>query len=129
MIIKWIKKFLARIRMPAEIKDWWYCGEWYMHGNKDKSPPYEGEFMIDPWRPSGVGCMFSNWDYDIDEVPGITINGFVGMYKVTGNRPPTNVWYDGAPWDNGYKIDLELSRVIPVEEIDLENWKENLGFE
>ncbi|KKM63265.1 hypothetical protein LCGC14_1513140, partial [marine sediment metagenome] len=45
-------------------------------------------------------------------VGAILIDGFVGLYEVM-KRYRETAWYDGAPWDDGYKADLRLTEVIP----------------
>ena len=120
---------------PAEKKDWWYCGKWqmYRHDEQDAGrpyftreepkmplPPYLDRFMINPFNPDGYGVIFEEWqpEYEIacliKEHEG---KKWVGLYSA-GWRYRTTSFYDGAPWDDGYHVDLILTRVIPFEEFE-----------
>ncbi len=118
---------------PKEQKEWWYCGQWYMYRSEEKDagrpyrekdgmpkPPYLDRFMIDPFEPSGFGVVFERWESEyeiaclIKEYEG---QQWVGLYSAS-HRYGRRSFYDGAPWDDGYKIDLTLTRVIPLEEFE-----------
>jgi len=133
-------RWRAKLKMPKEVNRWWYCGEWHHHRNKEMNagrpymeesspyknripfPPYEGMFMF---RPEQLQLDFKypiehpeverELEGSINNLPlvgAILIDGFVGLYEVM-KRYRETAWYDGAPWDDGYKADLRLTEVIP----------------
>lgn len=132
-------RWRAQLKMPKEVIKWWYCGEWYAYRSEEMKagrpyveefspyknripfPPYEGEFMFRPEQldfeyPANHPEVVRDLEGQINGLPlvgAIMIDGFVGLYRII-RRYRETAWYDGAPWDDGYKTDLRLVDVIPL---------------
>jgi len=118
-----LEKIKARRKMPKVKEEYWYCGEWYMYeGDKKVLPPYENTFLVDPFNWNGSGTIFSRLDNDA-LIPFIKVNGFIGLYKMTSRPHCDQYYYDGAPWDDGKKINLKLEKIVLEEGYDITAWK------
>lgn len=127
------EKWQARRKMPKKVKDWWYSGQWYMYRSDEEAagrpykvesepliplPPYEGKFMFTTEQLLGESHFFHPEEpgsstassNGLPLVAAIKINGYIGWYRVT-SRHGKSSWYDGLPWDDGYKADLVLADV------------------
>lgn len=102
--------------LPLEINELWYCGKWYLH--KSKEWPVEDEAMFDPFECDMWGRGEDSGLID-GLIPAYKKEGWVGLYKIARWIPPSSPFYDGAPWDDGKKVDLKLVKVIPESELEL----------
>lgn len=113
LMMSFLKKLMMRWRKPGSfplvVKDLWYCGMWAMYKGDRETWPIEGKVLFDVTKVGLVGRDESGLVDGL--IPAISEGGKVGLYKVTGHYPPRNCFYDGAPWDNGYSVDLELVEV------------------
>lgn len=122
-----------RAKFPALIKKHWYCGAWYLHiSDLGEQGLYSGSDLDPdpeevPWPVEGKKIIFNyhhcnlSWSWDehlIDGlIPAVRVGNRVGLYRVKGRKYHEESFYDGAPWDDGYKVDLELVQVVPVDKI------------
>ena len=113
------------MRFPAEVVGHWYCGSWYMYLSdlRDKEK-YMG-LSLDPkeiespapdqvaFNPYHTGHARSDTSGLIDGlIPAIRVGDKIGLYKQVGSRYQDTSFYDGLPWDDGYKIDLRFVRSV-----------------
>lgn len=105
---------------PKEVKDLWYCGMWQTYRGKAHDEGREYRFHHTPWPVEGEVlfnhgrcALYNNDDRGLVDglIPAIRIGDRIGLYKVVGYRK-AGFWYDGLPWDDGAKIDLEFVRTI-----------------
>ena len=144
-------RWRAKLKMPKEVNRWWYCGEWYAHRNEEMKagrpyieefspyknlipfPPYEGKFMFRPEQldfeyPAEHPEVERELEGSTNKLPlvgAIKIDGYVGLYEIT-RRYRESAWYDGAPWDDGYRVDLCLVEVIPLALYEIRLRENNL---
>ena len=109
--------------LPWEIKDLWYCGMWYMYrsdrhkaGEEYRSDyvkwPIEGKVLFNPFKCGLCGRDDSGLIDGL--IPATRTATHIGLYQVTAHMRPSSAFYDGAPWDNGYTMDLEFVKAIPA---------------
>ena len=127
------KKFFEKhdTRFPKEVKGYWYCGEWYLHlsdlhdkGLYDMKRMNSDPAIVEtPARDkvcfNHCRCGFTTFG-DSSElidglIPAIRVDDKIGLYKQVGRQYCENNFYDGAPWDNGMKIDLEFVRTVEIK--------------
>jgi len=108
-----LKRLMLKLRKPRSfpmvVKDLWYCGMWATYKGDRKVWPIEGEVIFDVTK---VGLTGKDDSGLVDGlIPAIREGDKVGLYRVAAHQPPGNAFYDGAPWDNGYSVDLELVKI------------------
>lgn len=98
--------------LPLKIRNYWYCGAWYMYGDKNAWFSVENKTCFDP---SKVGLIGEDDSYCINGlIPAHLKSGYVGLYRIT-SRYSRDVAGDLAPWDDGMHVDLALVSAIPVK--------------
>ena len=115
-------------RFPLEIKKHWYCGCWYLYlsdlrkaGEYDGTSlnpdeirsPAEGKVAFNPWR---TDLIQSNDESNLIDglIPAIRFGNTVGLYQQVGYKYRETNFYDGAPWDDGYLVDLKFVRTVEI---------------
>lgn len=120
---KWLAA--SEPKFPPEKKGHWYCGTWYLHladlrdqglyhgttlDPRDVETPAEGTICFNPCH---TGHADSDTSGLIDGlIPAIRVGDEIGLYKQVGPKYRTEAFFDGAPWDDGYHIDLRFVRAI-----------------
>ena len=120
-------------RFPRVIKGHWYCGCWYLYlGDLRDSGDYSGTTLdpedvssparIDVWphrlafNPFHTGHARDDVSALVDGlIPAVRVADKIGLYKQIGRKYRDSAFYDGAMWDDGYKIDLRFIRCIDSE--------------
>lgn len=98
--------------LPLRIRNYWYCGSWYMYGVNHSWFSIENKTCFDP---SKVGLVGEDTSFCINGlIPAHIKSGFVGLYRIT-NRYVRDIAGDLAPWDDGMHVDLALVSAIPVK--------------
>jgi len=124
--------------MPKVVKDYWYCGEWYLYREKEKKEGREYRSAHTPWPVEGKvvfnhhRCLFDKDREDVlvdGLIPAIKIGDKVGLYEKTGGKSP-GFWHDSLPWDDGVRIELTLRKVIDESELSPQEtrWTEGEPF-
>lgn len=123
--------FRRNTQFPKKIKGHWYCGSWYLYLSdlRDKGEyqgsnlnpdeiklPAENEVAFNHFR-TGLSRNDTSWLVD-GLIPAIRINDRIGLYRQIGSRYRTSSFYDGAPWDDGYHIDLKFVKSVLVNSLD-----------
>jgi hypothetical protein len=118
-----LAKQAKELGFPMTEKEYWYCGMLVLYKEELRKAgvtelpefPLDGRFMFDHFK-----CALFNQDDSalIDGlIPAIRNGKSIGLYKVAKERRPGG-WYDGAPWDNGFTLDLELVRILEENQDD-----------
>lgn len=112
-------------RFPKWVRGHWYCGSWYLYLSKLRElggysattlntplgvSPAVGEVAFNPFR---TGHASSDTSGLVDGlIPAKRVGCHIGLYEQVGKKYRDTSHYDGAPWDDGYKIDLRFVRAI-----------------
>jgi len=127
-MIKWLCSLFKKHdkRFPLKVKEYWYCGIWYMYladlssgGKKitsldpdDIESPVRDQIAFNPWH---IGLMGKDSSGLIDGlIPAIRVDDKIGLYRQTCAPYQTKSFYDVAMWDDGCHIDMKFVRTIPV---------------
>lgn len=133
-IFDFFRSMLPVGRFPQTVDRHWYCGAWYTyicelrnsglyHGTSlspdpcDVLSPAEGRVAFNPFRTGHAGSDTSGLVDGL--IPAIRFDDRVGLYRQVGGKyhDQDQRFYDGAPWDDGYMINLEFAKWIPVWEL------------
>lgn len=128
-MLKWLKSKLSKRPegMPASVKEYWYCGSWYMYRSDERQAgrearsdhivwPVEGKFLFNFFKCDIL--QHGNKDGLVDGlIPAYRSGNLVGLYKVVSCRYRTTSFYDGSMWDDGYNVDLEFVKAVPVVQV------------
>lgn len=126
-ILVWLQSFVMvrNPEFPRSVNEHWYCGKWYLyladlhvkgeHRGTTLNPPDMPVCATDvvafnPWRTGHIDNDVSGLVDGL--IPAIRIGDKVGLYRQVGRKYRTTSFYDGAPWDDGYHVDLEFVRAI-----------------
>lgn len=93
-------------------------GYWYSGGVTDRDRYLEeGRFTFDPFT-CGLSRKSSGFDRSglVDGlIPALRRGDSVGLYRVTDRgRYGKSAFYDGLPWDDGWRVDLELVKIVSL---------------
>lgn len=95
---------------PRTVKRHWYCGAWHLHRGK------EGRIVFNPFRTGFCGDDTSELIDGL--IPAIRVGDRIGLYKQVGQKYRETSFYDGAPWDDGYMVDLRYVRSVRAAMVD-----------
>lgn len=130
--LTWLQSFVMvrNSEFPRIVPEHWYCGSWYLYlsglredgeyNGTSLDPPDMAVYATDvvafnPFRTGHAGGDISGLVNGL--IPAIRIGHKVGLYQQVGRKYRTTSFYDGAPWDDGYNVDLKFVRAIPVSEV------------
>lgn len=128
--MNWLKRLFSKHdeRFPKTVRDHWYCGSWYLYlsGLID-----EGKYKQNTLDPEDFSVTaldkvaFNHHRMGIHNgdvsglmdglIPAIQVGTKVGLYRQIGNTHRPSSFYDGASWDDGYKIDLEFVKAVEAQ--------------
>lgn len=121
-MLNWLRICFRDKRFPLVVKDYWYCGAWYLYRGKcrdegiEPQSPAEGVVTFDPFT---TGIIWENDKQGLIDglIPAIRIGDTVGLYEWDGCKYGRGRGYCGAAWDDGYKITLRFVRTVKAESV------------